>query len=252
LKGHNHQFQEKRLENDQHTGKGKKMPGKEKLERKEVEIICFLKYNIFLTKRREAMYCPKCKCEYVEGIYECVDCHVKLVYELPEEPEEKDEEMTFIEDKDMDMVYVGMYRDLGSAEIAKDFLEENRIEARPIVYRFDQITRLYVRKEDAQKAEELLKAFDGTAVEDSKEETPHEMETADEESGKTRSWHFLGKFRQYYRKAWLFIGISSLFWGIYLITIEKSFFQGSVQTALGIFIILIARSRSSHSNKRNR
>jgi hypothetical protein len=203
-------------------------------------------------KKEEAMFCPECKCEYVEGIYECVDCHVKLVYELPEEPEEKEEEMTFIEDNDADMTYVGMYRDLGSAEIAKDYLEENGVEAKPIVYRFDSITRLYVRKGDAQKAEELLKAFDDTAVEDSMEETPHEMETADEEPGKTRSWNFLGKFRQHYRKSWLFFGIIALFHGIHLIAIEKIYFRGSLQIALGVFIILIAKSSSSHSNKRTR
>lgn len=121
------------------------------------------------------MYCPECKCEYVEGIYECVDCHVKLVYELPEEPGEKDEEMTFIEGNDAEMTYVGMYRDLGSAEIVKDFLADNGIEAIPIVYRFDLVTRLYVPKEDAQKAEELLQEFDDTLAEESKEENPNEM-----------------------------------------------------------------------------
>jgi hypothetical protein len=199
------------------------------------------------------MYCPECKCEYVEGIYECVDCHVKLVYELPpEEPEEKDEEKTSIEHNEAEMVYVGMYRDLGSAEVVKDYLEENGVEAIPIVYRFDSITRLYVPKEDAQKAEELLQAFDSTAIENAEEETPHEMETVDEEPGKTRNWNFLGKFRQYYRQLWLFIGIGNLFWGIDLTIIEKSYFYGTLHIALGIFIILIAKSRSSQSNKQNR
>lgn len=31
------------------------------------------------------MFCPKCKCEYRDGFYECSDCAVSLVAELPEE-----------------------------------------------------------------------------------------------------------------------------------------------------------------------
>ncbi len=34
------------------------------------------------------MFCPNCKAEYIEGIVECADCHVSLVYELPDEKEE--------------------------------------------------------------------------------------------------------------------------------------------------------------------
>ena len=30
-------------------------------------------------------FCPKCRCEYREGIMECADCHTKLVPMLPEE-----------------------------------------------------------------------------------------------------------------------------------------------------------------------
>lgn len=199
------------------------------------------------------MYCPECKCEYVEGIYECVDCHVKLVYELPEEPQEKDEEMTFIEDNNAEMVYVGMYRDLGSAEIVKDFLKEHGVEAKPIVYRFDQITRLYVPKEDAQRAEELLKTFDSTAVEDFKEDTPCEMEMADEEPEKSRNWQFPGKIRLFYvRISWLFFGIIWFFFGIYLVTYEEKYFHGPALIALGAFIILYVIRRWSHSNRQNR
>jgi hypothetical protein len=31
------------------------------------------------------MWCPKCKSEYIEGIIECPECEVPLVYELPKE-----------------------------------------------------------------------------------------------------------------------------------------------------------------------
>ena len=33
------------------------------------------------------MFCPDCGTEYREGFYECADCKVPLVWELPPEPE---------------------------------------------------------------------------------------------------------------------------------------------------------------------
>ena len=33
-------------------------------------------------------WCPKCKCEYKDGITECADCKIPLVDELPEEAAE--------------------------------------------------------------------------------------------------------------------------------------------------------------------
>ena len=33
------------------------------------------------------MFCPKCKAEYREGFETCSDCDLKLVHELPPEPD---------------------------------------------------------------------------------------------------------------------------------------------------------------------
>jgi hypothetical protein len=110
---------------------------------------------------------------------------------------------------------------------------------------------LYVPKEDAQKAEELLKEFERIAVENAEEEIPNEMETADEEPVKSTIWQFPGKIRLFYvRISWLFFGIVWLLFGIFLTTIEKKYFHGPALIALGAFIILYVIYKCSHSNRR--
>ena len=34
-------------------------------------------------------WCPKCKCEYVEGVDRCADCGCELVEHLTDEPEKR-------------------------------------------------------------------------------------------------------------------------------------------------------------------
>ena len=42
-------------------------------------------------------FCPKCRYEYLPTVSECPDCEVKLVAQLPLEPEEPDEPLEAIE-----------------------------------------------------------------------------------------------------------------------------------------------------------
>ena len=42
------------------------------------------------------MFCPKCRTEYLEGIYECTDCGEKLVWELPPDPRKQPLELVTV------------------------------------------------------------------------------------------------------------------------------------------------------------
>jgi hypothetical protein len=64
-----------------------------------------------------AMFCPKCKGEFVEGIKECPGCIVQLVKELPAETEP-----VYVE-----LITVLETGDVGIIMIAKSLLEENSI-----------------------------------------------------------------------------------------------------------------------------
>lgn len=68
------------------------------------------------------MICSNCNSEYVEGIYTCPDCGVKLVDYIP--PDEKNPENPLI-----DVHFIAVYTPLNSQEVAiiKMILERENI-----------------------------------------------------------------------------------------------------------------------------
>lgn len=97
------------------------------------------------------MFCPNCKREYPKEIDVCPDCQVKLVRISLRRVEQKTE--------NLDLVGIGKFQDPGYAAKVVAFLNENGVDVLPVEYRFKNITRLFVRKQDVLEAKELLKAF---------------------------------------------------------------------------------------------
>jgi hypothetical protein len=67
------------------------------------------------------MFCPECKSEYIEGVTECIDCHIPLVHELTPGNESGPEYPRLVTFK--------TYPDKYEAELAKALLEANGIDA---------------------------------------------------------------------------------------------------------------------------
>lgn len=64
------------------------------------------------------MFCPNCRYEYKDGIFECSDCKIPLVEELPAEPD--------YEYADLETVYISS--DGSRLLVAKSLLEDAGIE----------------------------------------------------------------------------------------------------------------------------
>lgn len=43
------------------------------------------------------MFCPKCRCEYVDWIRKCPDCKIALIEELPPNPDSLDKAISYEE-----------------------------------------------------------------------------------------------------------------------------------------------------------
>ena len=102
------------------------------------------------------MFCPKCRTEYREGFYVCADCNSDLVDELPPE-----EVLEFTEYVEVLGTYnpadVALIKSILDAEnITYYFNAEHFMYVRPLA---EQV-RLMVKKDEAEKAKEILRDFD--------------------------------------------------------------------------------------------
>lgn len=109
------------------------------------------------------MFCPKCRYEYIPGVYTCSDCGIDLVEKLPEEPAnvpEKNGAYSSDAVDNSDLVAIFKPEKPGDLMLAKAILDEEKIE----YYVFDILVHYGVRKrpalmvktEDAERARQLL------------------------------------------------------------------------------------------------
>lgn len=122
------------------------------------------------------MFCPECKCEYLEGISECVDCRVKLVIKLPQPQPEEPELQGKMQNQNDVMVEIRNYPGMGYGSIIRDFLVENGIPAFLSSGGFFPTERIMVPEPLVEKAETLIMEFDEAAAENEDQIEPGDME----------------------------------------------------------------------------
>ena len=102
------------------------------------------------------MFCPKCKSEYKQGITECPECNVALVYELPPEPETKFAKVEVEEVySTFNLADVALIKSILDAEDIEYYFKGEFSFRKPLV----EPVRLIVKKSDAERVRELLKDF---------------------------------------------------------------------------------------------
>ncbi|PKN51695.1 MAG: hypothetical protein CVU55_10680 [Deltaproteobacteria bacterium HGW-Deltaproteobacteria-13] len=100
------------------------------------------------------MFCPKCKSEYREGLYQCSDCGVDLVASLPPEPETGVGYVDFVEVfstyQQSDIAFIKSVLD--GEDITYYFEGENS----NLMVGGGAYARLLVKAEEAQRTIEIL------------------------------------------------------------------------------------------------
>lgn len=111
-------------------------------------------------------YCPKCLIEYAEGSKECIDCHVPLEAGAPPAPQGTVKELKLT--PDVELVRVRTFSGATGAmdaELAQNILQSQGIscilpgEGHAELFPGVDIVQLLVRKEDAERDEEILKSY---------------------------------------------------------------------------------------------
>jgi membrane protease YdiL (CAAX protease family) len=135
------------------------------------------------------MFCPKCGAEYRDGFFECADCHVQLVWELPPEPEKKSEP----EKKPVEPVTVVEVKNLVHLTLVESILEEAGIPFVVMGMISDNVVlanqvdaEVQVGREDEQEAKRLLAELDDRNhdnVDDSEEKMLNEVFPSSKQEG---------------------------------------------------------------------
>lgn len=113
------------------------------------------------------MFCPECKCEYLEGFTRCADCDVPLVERLPEENVPREQHAHPSPPlQEQDLVLLKRFPTSHEAQLARGFLASNGIESVVsgedwLGIRRDRVHRggvkLFVRNNDLKDAEDLFR-----------------------------------------------------------------------------------------------
>jgi hypothetical protein len=101
------------------------------------------------------MFCPECRAEYREGFYECADCKIPLVSELPPEPK-----LEFIEYEKVltafNLAQIALIKSLLDSENVTYYIQGEHI----LPYYPHGPARVMVKKDQVEMAKEILRELD--------------------------------------------------------------------------------------------
>ncbi|UCF71188.1 MAG: DUF2007 domain-containing protein [candidate division WOR-3 bacterium] len=107
------------------------------------------------------MICPKCKAQYIRGIYVCADCDVPLVDQLPDDEQPENAEDIGCQDATFLDVYVT--GNAGEIALIRSLLDDAGIDYHFSGERFSMLhsgvypSRLFVREDQCEEALEILR-----------------------------------------------------------------------------------------------